>query len=697
MSEETEEDVKLREAALQDVESILAARQRAERELVATKDALERKTEEFSRLAAAIEFSDDAIITKTLEGIIVTWNAGAERIFGYSPAEAVGRPVTMLIPQDYIDEEPTILARLRRGERIDHYETLRQHKDGTLINISLSVSPIKDASGRIVGAAKIGRDITRQKRIEEALSASDRRFHLLADSAPVLIWMSDTTKACIWFNRPWIQFTGRDLDQELGFGWTENIHLEDLDACMETYTTHFDARQAFKMEYRLRRRDGAWRWVINSAIPLLEGPAQAFSGYIGSCIDITEFKQAADEREALLQSERTARTEAERLGRLKDEFLATLSHELRTPLNAMLGWATLLRRLPAGSPDHIKGLETIERNARVQAQIIGDLLDMSRIISGKVQLDVQWINLNEVVSAAIDAIRPSAEAKRLRLRATLDAKLTPIRGDPNRLQQIFWNLLTNAVKFTPPNGRVDVVLERVDSHVEICVEDSGIGIKPEFVPFVFDRFRQADASTTRNQGGLGLGLSIVKHLVELHGGSVRVKSLGEGQGATFVVALPVSVVRSEETGRHERPSWADVDLFSLQLPSLTGITALVVDDELDSRTLVGRLIEERGGRAFLAGSADEAIDVLSRERVNVVVSDVGMPGRDGYALIRQVRNENLLGLGRVPAIALTAYARAEDRQRALLAGYQMHLAKPIEPRELIAGIASLVNLPSAER
>jgi CheY-like chemotaxis protein len=237
----------------------------------------------------------------------------------------------------------------------------------------------------------------------------------------------------------------------------------------------------------------------------------------------------------------------------------------------------------------------------------------------------------------------------------------------------------------------------VNSHVELCVEDSGIGIKPEFLAFVFDRFRQGDASTTRNQGGLGLGLSIVKHLVELHGGTVRVKSPGEGQGTTFIVALPVSAIRSEEMGRQERPAFSDVDLFSLQLPSLTGVTALVVDDELDSRTLVGRLIEERGGSAILAGSADEALDVLSRERVNVLVSDVGMPGRDGYALIRQVRDQSLLGLRRVPAIALTAYARAEDRQRALLAGYQMHLAKPIEPRELVAGIASLVNLPSAER
>jgi CheY-like chemotaxis protein len=255
--------------------------------------------------------------------------------------------------------------------------------------------------------------------------------------------------------------------------------------------------------------------------------------------------------------------------------------------------------------------------------------------------------------------------------------------------------LTNAVKFTPPDGRIDIVLERVNSHVEIAVEDSGIGIKPEFLAFVFDRFRQADASTTRKHGGLGLGLSIVKHLVELHGGTVRVESPGEGQGTTFIVAFPVSVLRTEGSERHERLSVDEPDLFSLELPSLAGVTALVVDDEADSRTLVGRLIEERGGRAILASGAAQALDILARERVSVIVSDVGMPDRDGYVLIRQVRKANLLGRGRVPAIALTAYARAEDRQRALLAGYQMHLAKPIEPSELIAGIASLISLPSA--
>ena len=319
---------------------------------------------------------------------------------------------------------------------------------------------------------------------------------------------------------------------------------------------------------------------------------------------------------------------------------------------------------------------------------------MSRIISGKVQLDVQPIDLGEVISAAIDAVKPSIEARKLRLRVTLDARAGRLRGDPGRLQQVIWNLLTNAVKFTPPGGHIDVMLERVNSHVEVSVEDSGIGIKPEFLAFVFDRFSQADSSSTRRHGGLGLGLSIVKHLVELHGGSVRVKSPGEGQGATFIVALPISVIRSEDTGREERPTFSDVDVTSIELPSLAGVRAVVVDDEADARILICRLIEESGGQCQVAASGAEALGLIAQGDVNILISDIGMPDFDGYQLIRKIRSMHASESRNIPAIALTAYARADDRQRALLAGYQMHVAKPVEPRELIAGIASLLNIGS---
>jgi PAS domain S-box-containing protein len=653
---------------------------------------LEDNEELRNRLAAIVASSDDAIISKTLDGIIVTWNDGARRMFGYTEAEAIGKPVTMLIPPELIPEEDMILSRLRRGERLDHFQTVRVRKDGTRLNVSLTSSPVLNSRGEIVGASKIARDITEQKRAEEALRASDARFRLLANSAPVLIWMTDTTKGATWFNTQWLEFTGREMQEELGFGWTHDIHPDDLESLLRVYSEHFAARQPFRVEYRLARRDHAMRWVVHTAVPLFEGQGGSFSGYIGSCTDITDFREAEAQREELLHAERAARTEAERLSRLKDEFLATLSHELRTPLNAILGWSTLLRRLEAGHPDHLRGLETIERNARVQTQIIEDLLDMSRIISGKVQLDVQSVHLSEVIMAAVDVVRPSADAKKLRVRTTLDAKVGRIRGDPNRLQQVFWNLLTNAVKFTPAGGRIDVILERVNSHVEISVEDSGIGIKDEFLSFVFDRFRQGDASTTRRYGGLGLGLSIVKHLVELHGGSVRVKSAGEGKGATFIVSLPISVVRAEDPGVAGRPTFAETDTSYLELPGLPGTTVLVVDDEADARFLVARLIEDRGSRVIAAATAEEALEIILREPLDIIVSDIGMPDFDGYQLIQRVRKLDH-PVRNVMAIALTAYARADDRRRSLLAGYQMHLSKPVDPRELVAGIASLLNLP----
>jgi PAS domain S-box-containing protein len=522
-----------------------------------------------NRLAAIVASSDDAIVSKTLDGIIVTWNAGAERIFGYKPEEVVGRHVEMLIPEDHRHEEPEILRRLRRGERIDHYQTVRRRKDGSLIDVSLSVSPVRNAAGEIVGAAKIARDITESKR-------------LLA------------------------------------------------------------------------------------------------------------------EREASLLAERSARAEAERLGRVKDEFLATLSHELRTPLNAVLGWATLLRQLPADSADHVRGLETIERNARIQAQIIDDLLDMSRIISGKVQLDIQAVDLSDVITDALESVRPSANAKRLQLQTTLDAKAGRVRGDPNRLQQAFWNLFTNAVKFTRAGGRISVVLERVNSHAEVSVTDTGIGIKPEFLPYVFDRFRQGDPSTTRQHAGLGIGLSIVKHLIELHGGSVRVKSPGEDRGSTFVVELPISVIHDKSPGRQDPLETSVDEVARMSLPGLAGITALVVDDEPDARILISRVIEERGGSVIAVDNGAAALRALEGGRVDVVISDIGMPDFDGYQLIRQIRTAAHGPMRTVMAIALTAYARAEDRQRALLAGYQMHMPKPIDPRELVASIASLLNLGSRE-
>jgi signal transduction histidine kinase/CheY-like chemotaxis protein len=418
-----------------------------------------------------------------------------------------------------------------------------------------------------------------------------------------------------------------------------------------------------------------------------------------------DVRRAAEEREQLLEAERAARAEAERVSLMKDEFLATLSHELRTPLNAILGWSQILRARRFPDEELDEGLDVIERNTRVQTQLIEDLLDMSRIISGKIRLDVQRVDLQDVVRAAVASVRHSADAKDIRLQAVLDPLAGPVRGDPNRLQQCFWNLLSNAIKFTPKGGKVQVSLARVDSHVEVCVVDNGQGIKPEFLPHVFERFRQADASTTRRHGGLGLGLSIVKHLVELHGGSVRAKSPGEGQGATFCIELPRMVVHATDPAA-ARPASdtaaaaaaaalapAVTRLDRLDYPSLEGITVLAVDDEPDARTLIRRVLEQCGARVLLAASASEGLESVRRERPDMIISDIGMPVEDGYTFIQQVRRLPPDQGGRTPAAALTAFARAEDRTRALRAGYQTHVAKPVEPMELTAVVASLATRP----
>lgn len=402
-------------------------------------------------------------------------------------------------------------------------------------------------------------------------------------------------------------------------------------------------------------------------------------------------RRAEEERDQLLTSERAARTEAERASQMKDEFLATLSHELRTPLNAILGWAQLLRSGVMDADEVAQGLDTIERNARVQTQIIEDLLDMSRIISGKLRLDVQPVDIPPVIEAALETVRPAAEAKGIRLQKILDPLTSPVMGDPNRLQQIIWNLLSNAIKFTPKGGRVQVILERVNSHIEISVRDTGQGIRPEFLPYVFERFRQADSSTTRRHGGLGLGLAIVRNLIELHGGTIRAKSPGEGKGATFILMLPLAVLHSEILDeKREHPRVHSAPLSDSEPISLAGISVLVVDDEPDARELVRRVLAGAEADVHLASSAAEALEVLGESSPDVLVSDIGMPEQDGYELIRMVRERDPRDGGEIPAVALTAFARSSDRRRVLLSGFQMHVAKPVEPSELIAVIASVV-------
>jgi signal transduction histidine kinase/DNA-binding response OmpR family regulator len=402
-----------------------------------------------------------------------------------------------------------------------------------------------------------------------------------------------------------------------------------------------------------------------------------------------ELAEELARRAALAVANARLYSDAQDANRLKDEFLATVSHELRTPLTAMLGWAQMLQ---GGTLDEATGrraIASIERNAKFQAHLIEDLLDISRISTGKLRLDTRPVELAQIIEASLDSVRPAADAKEIRLRRVLDRKAGLVSGDPDRLQQVVWNLLSNAIKFTPRGGLVEVALDHKDSQVQIAVTDSGQGISAEFLPFMFDLFRQADSSITRSHGGLGLGLAIVKHLVEMHGGTVQASSRGEGQGATFAVTFPLAGVRTGDEGDHDAEIAGrngDTDLRHGVV--LTGLSVLVVDDEPETRALLLEVLSNCGAEVRAAGCAGDALQTLKHWKPDVLISDIGMPGEDGYDLIRTVRAIDSDQGGRIPAVALTAYARAEDRLRALSAGYQMHIAKPVEPAELVAVVAS---------
>jgi PAS domain S-box-containing protein len=532
-------------------------------------------------LNAIIESAEDAIISKTLDGILTSWNKGAEHIFGYTFDEIVGRSVLVLIPDDHRDEEAQIIAKIRNGERVEHFETIRRAKDGRLISVSLTVSPIKDADGNVIGASKILRDVTRQKEIEEE-----------------------------------------------------------------------------------RRQVGL------------------------------KLQLAIEERDELLTREQEARQQSELANRAKDEFLGLLSHELRTPLNSILGWTRLLSTENLDADTTRRAIETIDRNAKLQTRLIDDMLDVSRIISGKLRLDAQPVDLTTVINSAIDTLRPAAAAKDIRFQTEMDFATETVLGDPARLQQVLWNLLSNAIKFTPKGGNIHTSFQQVNSQARVTVTDSGPGIEESFLPFVFDRFRQADSTTIKKYGGLGLGLSIVRHLVELHGGTVAAANREDSSGAVFTLNFPVMAIRQSA----ERPGMktdvpADIAPGTLpmdSMPRLDGVKILVVDDEPDARRLMTVLLEQRGAKVESRESVAQALETIAAFDPAVLVSDIGMPGEDGYSLIRKLRARETGSGKRLPAVALTAFARVEDRLQALSAGYDMHVPKPVEPAELILVISRLV-------
>ena len=686
-------------------------------------------------VTSIVESSLDAIVTKDLNGIITSWNAAAQQLFGYTAAEMIGTPVRRLIPPERQAEEDDILARLRQGQRIEHFETVRIAKDGRQLDVSVTISPLRNAAGTIVGASKIARDVSAVR------AAEAERRRLLEESATVTAALNRVgTIVTSDLDRDKVVQAVTDTATELTtaeFGAFFYNVVNDSGEAYTLYTISGVPKNAFskfpmprntpvfdptfKGTGIVRSDDitGDPRYAHNPphfgmprghlpvrsylAVPVKGLSAGVLGGLFFGHPEPARFTERHERLAVGIAAWASVALENARMfaavqeaSRLKDDFLASLSHELRTPLNAILGYARILRAgiLETGKQD--KAIETIERNATSLAQIVEDVLDISRIVSGKIRLDVQSVELPEIVRNAVDAVVPAADAKSVRIETVIDPKASPISGDPERLQQILWNVLSNAVKFTNKGGRVQVRLARVNSHVEVAVSDTGIGISPEFLPHVFERFRQGDAGITRERGGLGLGLSIARQLTEMHGGTIDAASGGVGEGATFRVKLPLMIVhplRADVPRVHPRGA---VTPREFPLNDLRDVRVVAVDDDADALALVSELLRSAGAEVTTARSAAEALGQLDSEIPTVLVADLGMPQVDGFQFLEQVRRHPNAAVRRLPAAALTAYARSEDRVRALRAGFHMHLAKPIDPAELVATIAALARRFDAE-
>ncbi len=607
-------------------------------------------------------------------------NQSAAKILQRSPQELIGKNIWEEVFLSAVDE----LAYQEMHRAVAQQVPISWEEFCQPLQCWLEVKayPFKD------GLALYFRDITERKRAEAGLRQSEEQFRQLADAMPQIVWTSNADGKLEYVNQNWREYAGLSLEQGRR---RENsslvIHPDDVQSAYQEWEKSLAAGTSYQKECRMKRAaDGVFHWFLVRAIPIKDEQGRVIKWY-GTSTDIHDRKLAEQEREKLLQREQIAREQAETANRIKDEFLAVLSHELRSPLNPILGWANLLRTRKFDEKTTDRALETIERNAKLQAQLIEDLLDVSRILQGKMVLNICPVNLISVIEAALETVQLATEAKGIKIQKLLATDIKQVSGDAGRLQQIIWNLLTNAVKFTPPGGQVEVRLEQDGMYAKIQVKDNGKGITSEFLPYVFEYFRQEDGSTTRNFGGLGLGLAIVRHITELHDGTVEVESPGENLGAVFTVKLPVSAIAFKTTPDFELP---------IDTPNLNGLRILVVDDEADMLDLLRVILEKSGAEVCTAASPTKALTMLDQCQPDVLISDIGMPRVDGYILMQQVK-ERLAKQGKeIKAIALTAYAGEINRQQALAAGFERHISKPVEPQVLVRAISDLIGLGTGD-
>src|SRR6201991_1007136 len=637
-----------------------------------------------------LDSSVDGIFAFDRECRFTIWNKAMERTTGVSREVALGKNAFELFRSFKESGSEKYFLRALAGESAVSERQFCVSAQGLYQGF---YTPLRNDLNEVVGGVTIIRDITERKQAEDAAHDAYQRLKFHVESSPLAVieWDSDF-RVSRWSESAELLF-GWSADEVIGKHVNEwrFVFADDENAvALVTNRQREGVEVQGVQRNRNYTRDGSvlfCEWY-NSVLHDEQGNLISVLSLV---LDVTARKLAEEERAALLVRERNARRQAEEADRLKDEFLATLSHELRTPLTSILGWASMIRNGEVEGPNAARAIETIERNARSQARLIDDLLDVSRIITGNLRLDLHPLNLAPIVEAALDALRPTADVKGIKLQTRFVPAQCLVKGDPNRLRQVIWNLLSNAIKFTPRHGGVSIDLTCVESTARLTVSDTGDGISPEFLPYVFDRFRQAEGSISRKQGGLGLGLAVARHLVELHGGTIRAESEGLARGAVFTVDLPLAQERRDPARAEERRREVERRRSRLGAVRLDGVHVLLVEDDDDSRKLLGTMLKRYGARVTSTKSAAEALGVFEGELPDLLISDIGMPDQDGYEFIQKLRALPEDKGGQTPAIALTGYASRKDRERALAAGYQQHIAKPIEQTEMITAIAALVG------
>lgn len=625
----------------------------AERIILVIEDITQRREAELANAfrASIVDSSDDAIVTKSLDGLITSWNAGAERLFGYTAAEAVGRPITMLIPPDRQDEEPKIIEQLGRGEPVHHFETQRVRKDGTLVDISLTVSPVKDSDGRVIGASKVARDITASKRVEDALRQSEERFRMLADNMAQLAWTCDVLGNVTWYNRRWLEYTGMSFEEMKGWDWSKVQHPDHLERVVERVKHSAETGEEWRDTFPLRGRDGRYRWFLSRAVPIRD-TAGSIVCWFGTNTDVTEQLEA---EEALREADRR-----------KSEFLAMLAHELRNPLAPITNALQVLRMTGGDGEAAETATGIMERQVSQMVRLIDDLLDVSRISRGKVELKKGDVELASVVNQSVEAARPLYESMKHELTVTLPEEPIYLNADPARLAQIVGNLLNNAAKYTERGGRVWLTVERQGGEAVIAVKDSGIGISAEQLPHIFEMFTQVDTSLERTQSGLGIGLTLVKRLVELHAGAIEVRSDGLGQGSEFIVRLPTL----KEAPQMQPPP-------SVREPKTpAGRRILIVDDNQAAAQMLATLLRLKGNQTHTVFDGLAAVEAAEANQPELMLLDIGLPKLNGYEACRRIR-EQPWGKD-IVVVALTGWGQEEDRQKSQEAGFDGHLVKPVD-------------------